>query len=247
MDIEAGMAQISAAADRPVSISSANPNQYLAVPRGSTAERSGVRSYVAKLKGVHDRVSGAIHQWVLARHYELRFGAAVESAFAIVRSQVDGDISRVVPGAVKALSAAFENAASDNPEQWANAAAACRRLIKAVADALRPPGPPVGKREMTDEKYINRLADWILSRPTVGETQRDVIVSDLEFLGRRLAAFTDAGNKGVHAEVTKFEASRYITGTYLLLGDVLSLHAEGPVGDSEEAATPEEGENAGTS
>lgn len=100
---------------------------------------------------------------------------------------------------------------------------------------------------MTDEKYINRLADWILSRPTVGETQRDVIVSDLEFLGRRLAAFTDAGNKGVHAEVTKFEASRYITGTYLLLGDVLSLHAEGPVGDSEEAATPEEGENAGTS
>ncbi|TYB90447.1 hypothetical protein FXF53_30845 [Micromonospora sp. WP24] len=222
LEIQAGLAQIQAAVDRPVSVASANPSQFVSAPRGNTAERSAIRNHVSKLQNVVDHIVGAMHQWVLARHYELRFGAAAETAFAVVRSRVDGEISRLVPGAVKALATAFENATSDNSEQWANAASACRRLIKAVADALRPPGPPVGGRKMGDENYINRLADWIQNRAK-SETQRDVILADLEFLGRRLAAFTDAGNKGAHAEVTQFEASRYITGTYLLLGDLLTL------------------------
>jgi hypothetical protein len=71
--------------------------------------------------------------------------------------------------------------------------------------------------------------------PGISETQRDVIVADLEYLGRRLDAFADAGNKGAHADVTKYEASRYITGTYLFLGDVLKLQEEPTPGKAEES------------
>lgn len=189
-------------------------------------ERSKAAQSVVETQNKLDGIVGSIHQWVSSVNYELRFGAAAETAFSVVRSEVDGKIASVVPDAVLKLASAFENAASDNPENWAGAASTCRRLIKSVADELRPPGEPVGKHLMGDANYVNRLVDWIVNRPGISDTQKDVIVADLEFLGRRLDAFTDAGNKGAHSEVTRFEASRYITGTYLFLGDVLGLQKD---------------------
>ncbi|MFD3731464.1 hypothetical protein [Streptomyces sp. NPDC058632] len=233
--VDLAKAQLAASADAPVNITSANPTQYVSAPSGNKHERSAVRNHAIESQEKLDKILGAIHQWVSGVHYELRFGAAVEDAFTVVRSSVDGDIANLVPDAVMRLASAFERSVSDNPEDWAGAASTCRRLIKSVADELRPPGDPVGKRPMTDAHFINRLVDWIVNRPGISETQRDVIVADLEYLGRRLDAFADAGNKGAHADVTKYEASRYITGTYLFLGDVLKLQEEPTPGKSEES------------
>lgn len=224
--VDLAKSQLAASADAPINITSANPSQYVTVPPGNTRERSGLRKNAVESQEKLDKILGAIHQWISGVHYELRFGAAVEDAFTVVRNSVDGDIARLVPDAVMRLSSAFERSVSDNPEDWAGAASTCRRLIKSVADELRPPGEPVGKRPMTDAHFVNRLIDWIVNRPDLSATQRDVIVADLEYLGRRLDAFTDAGNKGAHADITRYEASRYITGTYLFLGDVLKLQEE---------------------
>jgi hypothetical protein len=172
------------------------------------------------------RIVGAIHAYVAARYRELRFGSAVETAFEVVRAEVDTRIGDLVPDALPMLSGAFQNAVSDNPEHWANAASTCRRLLKLVADALRPPGPNVergGKPiRMGDGNYVNRLVDWIAHTAT-SETMAGMIVGDLEYLGRRLDAADAAGQKGAHDQVTRFDASRFITGTYLLLGDILRL------------------------
>jgi hypothetical protein len=219
--LEAG---VKAAADPGVSISSANPHQYVSAPTGNKAERQALMSEIARVVRVRDRVIGAVHAYVADRYHELRFGAAVQSAFEVVRAEVDSRIATLVPEAPSKLAAAFESATSRNPEHWANAASTCRRLLKAAADALRPPGPPVKGREMTDAHYINRLVDWI-SQASDSSTARDMVVSDLEFLGRRLDAAVDAGHKGAHDEVSQFDASRFVTGTYLLLGDVLQLQA----------------------
>jgi hypothetical protein len=163
-----------------------------------------------------------LHEYVAARYQELRFGAAVETAFEVVRRDVDAAIGDLVPDALPKLSAAFESVTSSNPEHWANAASTCRRLLKAAADALRPPGPPVEGREMGDAHYINRLVDWIVNQAE-SDTEAAMIRSDLEYLGQRLDAVQSAGHKGAHAEVDRFAASRFITGTYLLLGDILRL------------------------
>jgi hypothetical protein len=56
-----------------------------------------------------------------------------------------------------------------------------------------------------------------------------------------------AGAKGAHADVTKLDASRFVTGTYLLLGDILRLHGRGedevaastPVGQTADSPEPE--------
>ena len=100
------------------------------------------------------------------------------------------------------LAAAFENASSDNPEHWSNAAATCRRLLKAAADALRPPGPDVNGRKMGDDNYVNRLVDWIVNQ-SESDTAAKLIASDLEDLGRRL----DAGRGGWKQGCTRISRS----------------------------------------
>ncbi len=225
--IDAGLARLAVASDPNISISSQsvfNP----AIPAGNTHERLDVSNLIVQSQQTIDAVVGSVHQYIAARYHELRFGAAVESAFEVVRSGVDEAIGALVPAAMPMLAAAFENASAANPELRAGAAATCRRLLKTVADALQPPGESIGGREMTDAKYINRLAAWIEDRIESG-TARDLVIADLEYLGRRLDAVDDAGHKGAHAEVSRLEAARYVTGTYLLLGDVLQLKdPEGP-------------------
>jgi hypothetical protein len=163
-----------------------------------------------------------LHAYAADRYQELRFGSAVESAFEVVRREVDLSIGELVPNALPMLSAAFENATSNNPEHWANAAGTCRRLLKAVADELRPPGPDVDDRKMGDGNYINRLVDWIVKN-SESETAAKIVTTDLAYLGERLDAADGAGQKGAHEEVDRFDASRFITGTYLILGDVLRI------------------------
>jgi hypothetical protein len=169
------------------------------------------------------RVVSALHQYASEKEVELRFGAAVESAFGLVRDTVDARIASLAPEAAVKFAAAFENASSDNSEHWANAAGVCRRLLQAVADKLQPASEPINGRPMTADKYVNRLIHFISQHQATGETYRDVISSDLEDLGKRIDAVAGAGHKGAHAEVTKYEASRFLTGTYLLVGDILVL------------------------
>ncbi len=221
-NMDAALAQIGAAVDQPVSLSSANPNQFVAAPPGNTIERANLRNYIGSQKELLDKVVGALHQYVSDRYQELRFGAAAETAFETVRAEVDSSIGSLIPEGLPKLTAALENAASDNPEQWANAAAGCRRLIKAAADALQPPGPPVDGHIMDEDHYINRLVAWIMEQ-TESETSAAMVEADLQYLDQRLHAATNAGHKGAHAEVTRVEASRYVTGTYLVLGDILRL------------------------
>lgn len=224
-DVETGRLHLQAAADAPVSISSANPHQVVAAPSGNMRERSHIRAFIASQEELIGKVIGAVHAYVTTKQIELRFGTAAEGAFDVIRGSVDAKIAELAPTAALKFASAFENAASDNSEDWANAASACRRLLKAVADQLQPAGPPFNGRPMTDDKYINRLIRWIEAQPSAGSTIKEVIVADLADFGRRIDAFDNAGHKGAHSETTRQEAARFITGTYLLIGDILNLSA----------------------
>lgn len=76
--------------------------------------------------------------------------------------------------------------------------------------------------QMGDDNYINRLVDWVV-QGSPSETAAAMIAADLQYLGKRLDAVNEAGHKGAHATVTKYDASRFITGTYLLLGDIIRV------------------------
>ncbi len=221
--IESARVALNAATDAPSSVASANPSQMVFAGAGNSKERRELLQGIERYSTVIEHVTGAVHSYVSSIYQELRFGNAIESAFATVRASVDERIASLVPDGLPKLSAALESASSSNPEHWASAAAGCRRLIVAAADALQPPGPPIDGRPMTERYYINRLVHWIEAHQLSG-TARDVTTAELAHFGERIDAASDAGNKGAHAEVTRYEAARYITGTYLLLGDILSLY-----------------------
>jgi len=188
----------------------------------SSLDRSNAQSSAVDAQQTIDAVIGSVYLYISQIYQELRFGMAVESAFENVRNRVDGMISSLVPNAMPVLTTALENAQTDDPEQWKNAAKACRDLIKAAADTLRPSGPDVGKIKMGENNFVNRLVDWI-NENSKSVTKGSMIKSDLEYLGKRLDATTGSGNKGAHASVSKEDASRFIVGTYILLGDILGL------------------------
>jgi hypothetical protein len=197
----------------------------IVVEREKRERMNALQTSAAQNRRLIDAVIGSMHDYVQQREVELRFGSAVETAFEVVRDEVDAAIGNLVPAALTMLAGAFENASSENPEHWANAASTCRRLLKEVADAVRPPGDDVvkadGKRiRMTSSHYINRLIDWVEQNQT-SETQAAMTVAELESLRTRLEAVDNAGQKGAHAAVTRLDASRFITGTYLVLGDIL--------------------------
>lgn len=193
----------------------------------NSSNTSDLRSDAIKQQGTLDRVIGSLHTFAAAKYQELRFGDAVETIFDSIRAQVDANIAKLVPDALPILTTALENAREDNPIQWTNAAKACRDLLKATADALRPAGKPKQGRAMTDKHYVNRLVDWIEVNSTSSSSRR-LVVSDLDDLGKRLDAVNTGGNKGAHTKVTKFEAARFIVGTYMVIGDILSLHSNLP-------------------
>lgn len=195
------------------------------VEKQKADRRSSLIRLIAERRQLLDRVLGAVHTWVAARYQELRFGSAIENAFDVVRREVDGSIAALVPDALPMLSAAFENASSDNPEHRQGAASTCRRLLKTAADKLRAPGPDVDGRKMGPDNYVNRLVNWIENNAT-SETAAQMIAADLEHLGPRLDAADKAGQKGAHVgrkPVTREEASRFVVGTYLILGDILNI------------------------
>jgi hypothetical protein len=210
--------------------SAAAGDHALLVEASRRDQRYGAWTRIAAERGFLDAILGAIHEYVAERYQELRFGSTVESAFEAVRAEVDTTIADLVPNALPRLTAAFENVTSASPEHWANAASTCRRLLKEVADAIRPPGPDVAGRKMGEDQYINRLVDWI-AQQSASKTLTDVVTADLEHLGTRLDAVADAGHKGAHIDVSQFDAARYLIGTYLLLGDILRLGTPRVVAD----------------
>jgi hypothetical protein len=202
----------------------ASAEMQLAVSASGTyLERGNLRNEMVQNQKILDKIIGSVHLFTSTKYQELRFGAAVSSAFDALRDKVDSQINRLIPDALPILTTALENANSDNPLHWKSAAQACRDLIKFTADTVRPPGPPKNGREMTNNHYVNRLMDWMDSQ-SGSRTMKDLAKTDVEFLGRRLDAVTVSGHKGAHASVEKEDVLRYIIGTYVFLGDVLSLH-----------------------
>jgi hypothetical protein len=221
-DIEAALTQLG---NESAGVSSSD--YAVIVERNRMQNNANLRKGIGENRQLLDRVIGAIHAYVADRQQELRFGSAVETAFSVVRQEVDGAIAELVPDALPMISAAFENSSSENPEHWQNAAGTCRRLLMTAGDRLRPAGPDVNGRRMGPNNYVNRLVDWIVQRGT-SETASAMIAADLEYLGKRLDAADGAGQKGAHVgekQISRFEASRFVTGTYLVLGDILRVGA----------------------
>ena len=226
--IATGKIALQAAQDRDVSVSSANPTQFVGAPAGNTYERNGIRTSIDTANKRLASRRSFIHQYASRRHYELKFSGAAQDVFASVRETVDGSIADVVPEAVQKFASVHDNLRSDNPEDWSNAVHSCRRILQALADALFPAqaeSRAAGSGHeinLGPDNYINRLACFAEDHSNSARF-KELVGSHLGFLGDRLDAVFGAAQKGSHSSVTRDEANRYVIYTYMLVADLLSL------------------------
>jgi hypothetical protein len=236
--ITAAKIGLEAAKDHDISISSANPNQFVMAPGGNFLERQGLH---ARISTASQRLSSRrtlLYQYATRRHYELKFSGVAQDVFSRVREEVDFRIGKHVPSAVQKFAAVHDNLTSENPEDWSNAVHSCRRILQDLADALFPHQTDdrirdeKGKQrhiKLGPDQYINRLMCFVEDR---GSSARfaDLVGSHLGFLGDRLDAVFLATQKGSHSTVKRDEANRYVVFTYMVVGDILALLTDEPKG-----------------
>jgi hypothetical protein len=227
---------LTAAQDSDISISSANPHQFVHAPKGNVYERSNIRSAIQLASARLGSRRNLIYQYTSEKYYELKFSGIASDVFARIRERVDSGIGKTVPIAVQQFSAVYENLWSDNPEDWSNAVHSCRRILQSLADAVFPATEQERIKErggksfpikLGKENYINRLVAFIEDASS-SERFQDIVGSNLQFMGDRLDALFKAAQKGSHTTIiNKEEADRYVVYTYLLVGDVLALASQG--------------------
>ena len=220
-------------AARDASISSANPSQYVSTV-GNTFERQRLHNELNEAVKKLGARRSFLYSYVVKKNLELKFSAIAGDAFSRIRENVDKFIGAAVPSAAQKFSAIYDNLQSDNPEDWSNAVHGCRRVLQDLADVLFPATdtPRVrdagGKQKTINlgaDNYINRLVSFAEDNAD-SDRFNAIVGSHLGFLGDRLDALFHAAQKGSHAVIsTRDEADRCVVYTYMVVGDLLHLHA----------------------
>jgi hypothetical protein len=166
---------------------------------------------------------GAMQEWLVRVVVQLRYGAAVESAFHRAKERFDNFLSVRAPDVARRLAAAYERAYSADPEEWSQALTSCRRALKTLADSVYAPteAEPFGY-PLTDEHYRNRLIQFASERLT-SQSQSDLIAAEINLVVQRVEALDGLANKGVHSDVDERDLELTLVHTYLLAGELLAL------------------------
>ncbi len=223
--------EFEAARDPNVSVSSANPNQFVSGGNSNFLERQGIRQRTAQAVRRLAQRRAFIHEYVLRKNGELKYSGIADDIFSRLRERVDGSIGEHVPDAIQQFVAVYDNLASGNKEDWSNAVHSCRRILQNLADVVFPAQDDIQKDvgggrtstvKLGPDNYINRIVTFVEGKSESGRF-RAIVGSHLKFIGERLDSVFEAAQKGSHATVDKEEADRYVVYTYLVVGDVLSL------------------------
>jgi hypothetical protein len=231
-ELESQMALTNAALAAAIDSDAPAPPGPFAI-QGNTFERNAIRQLHYSAANQIAKSRAFIYNYVSRVYYELKLSDIADDVFTRIRDRVDQTIGTVIPGAVRKMTAVYDNLRSDNPEDWSNAVHGCRRLLQDLADTVFPArtdedatGSPASRKptvKLGQEHYINRLIAFAQERSTSGRFT-DIVGSQLGFLGDRLDAVFRAAQKGSHSDiVSRVEADRYVVYTYLLVGDLLSL------------------------
>jgi hypothetical protein len=200
-----------------------------ALSDGSDSQLQGLHR-AAELRNVVARVRTRVVDYLGSVEAQLYFDDRVSDVFETHRAYVDARLQAAAPQAFEQLRAAYSRRAADDAEARSHALTSCRRALKSLADVLYPAtsqsvvGADGVAREMTDDKFLNRLLQFVGDHAEgLGSAERSLVRSQIPMLGAKLSALSDLASKGVHDSTTDAEVDHCILETYLTIGDLLRL------------------------
>src|ERR1017187_3543731 len=203
------------------------------VPPGLYQKVMEARMTTNKERALLGRTKGAVHEYLLGVEKRMVFETAAGDIFARVKQRVDAAVSVASQEALDQFSSAYERLAAGDAEALSHALVSCRRILKSVADVVYPArnkpvtGPDGVERRLTDERYINRLLQFV-SEQVGKHGSGEVLQANLNELGARLSAVDRLASKGVHTSVTIAEVEVCIVQTYMAIGEILRIGFDVP-------------------
>ncbi|MCU5515266.1 helix-hairpin-helix domain-containing protein [Bacillus wiedmannii] len=166
-------------------------------------------------------VKRVAHEKVTALYTKIAYTDSAQTAFDILKNEVDDRLLDLNPELAERLMLAFKSVSTDNPEEWSQALTTCRRFIEGLADELFPPiSEEVDGRKLGKTQYINRL--WAFMDNSIeSKSNKDLAKAHVDILGGYLQRIHKLSNKGVHAELEREEAVKTVFHTYLMVADIL--------------------------
>lgn len=95
--IAAEKLRLSAAADPYISLSSANPNQFITPGQGNVRERNNIVQDIASYQRWLQKITGSLYQYVLQIYNKLMYGNIIEDTFTSARMSVNECFLKFVP------------------------------------------------------------------------------------------------------------------------------------------------------
>jgi hypothetical protein len=208
---------IESAKDAPVSIQSANPNQYV-MHGNNNFERNIIRNEAKTAQSAIAGYRTETYNFVSGIYNSEVFGNLVESIFERKRSKTEPKLISVLPDGRERICSIEDNLKSQNPEDWKNAVVSCRALLMDIADAINP-----ATNEEDKNKYINRLKDYI-SPKIESKTKKKLSKTFLDELNKRIEQTLDLIQGPAHKDrPTKEMAEDVVLYTYLVISEILAV------------------------
>ncbi|WP_330239251.1 hypothetical protein [Streptomyces sp. NBC_00525] len=120
---------------------------------------------------------------------------------------------------------AFES--HETGEELAHVSLSCRRFTEKLADCLYPPREEkVNGRKVGQAEYRNRLWAYIAENVT-SDTTRELLIANVEDLGKRIDRLDSLSNKGLHSDVSSSDVNRLLLSLLVVAHDLISLRPPG--------------------
>jgi hypothetical protein len=173
-----------------------------------------------------------IRREALSRLTELErnrvFGIASSDIFSQFKASTDVGLQKIAPDVLSEFSSAYLRLGEESLPSRSQAALACRRVLKALADAVYAPraekvrGRDGSDRAVTDAQYRNRLVQAVEEASGLDAAGK-LLISSIDQLIDLLKKLDDLSNKGLHDQITQRDAEFAVITTYLTCGRIIEV------------------------
>ncbi|MFI5563350.1 hypothetical protein ACIA2T_29050 [Amycolatopsis japonica] len=175
---------------------------------------------VSTVGAILAQVEALIYEFVSETYHELMFSELQASLFEDARAAIDGRLTSLTGDVLRKIDSISERLRDDDEEAISQAMSTCRRLVDAVADGIFPAHDKpymIGEQELSvkHNNVQNRINAYV-HRAGIPRERAARIRRSLGDIYGRLSA-------SVHGNVSAHEARYLFLGTYVLLGEVLTL------------------------